>query len=389
MTLPISWKSALSDTHPWLTFEFDLNELGPSAWALLGHAAAAFEFMRGIPLQPSVAKELHTVYLAKGALATTAIEGNTLSEKEALRQVEGRGNLPPSREYLGREIDNVVRAVNDIADTLLGNRDGEVTPDLLKKFNRQVLAHDIPIAEAAVPGEYRTYNVGVGSYRAVPYEHVEEAMDYVCTWLNTAFSSSAHRDAKVQVVKAILAHLYFVWIHPFGDGNGRTARLLEFYILVSAGAPSPAAHLLSHHYNQTRSMYYRNLDEASRVHGSPAEFVRYGVEGLVDGLNEQVAWIKQQQMAWAWESFYHEQLRGRRGEAWERRLRLIEALSREPAPVLRRSIRTLSGELALAYRSKTDKTVTRDIHALGALGLIVKSREGIRAHTDQIKAFLT
>ncbi len=36
------------------------------------------------------------------------------------------------------------------------------------------------------------------------------------------------------------------WIHPFGDGNGRTARLLEFLILARCGmVPLPAAHLLS------------------------------------------------------------------------------------------------------------------------------------------------
>lgn len=54
------------------------------------------------------------------------------------------------------------------------------------------------------------------------------------------------------IFKAVVAHLYLAWIHPVGDGNGRTARLVEFQILLSSGVPSPAAHLLSNHYNQTR-----------------------------------------------------------------------------------------------------------------------------------------
>ena len=49
------------------------------------------------------------------------------------------------------------------------------------------------------------------------------------------------------ILKAIFAHLYLVWIHPFGDGNGRTARLLEFHILTAASLPYPVTHLLSNY----------------------------------------------------------------------------------------------------------------------------------------------
>ncbi|MBW2661693.1 MAG: Fic family protein, partial [Deltaproteobacteria bacterium] len=37
-------------------------------------------------------------------------------------------------------------------------------------------------------------------------------------------------------------------MHPFGDGNGRTARLLEFEALLSSGVPAPSSQLLSNHY---------------------------------------------------------------------------------------------------------------------------------------------
>ena len=44
------------------------------------------------------------------------------------------------------------------------------------------------------------------------------------------------------LVRAMMAHLYLAWIHTFGDGNGRTARLLEFLILARSGkVPLPAA----------------------------------------------------------------------------------------------------------------------------------------------------
>lgn len=77
---------------------------------LLGEARSKCDHIRWVPLKPDVAKKLHEVYLAKGAQATTAIEGNTLSENEVLERVRGELQLPPSKEYLGREVDNVIAA---------------------------------------------------------------------------------------------------------------------------------------------------------------------------------------------------------------------------------------------------------------------------------------
>ncbi len=66
---------------------------------------------------------------------------------------------------------------------------------------------------------------------------------------------------------ASLAHLYLAWIRPFGDGNGRTARLCEYLVLVTSGAPTSAAHLISNHCNKTRNEYYRQLQFASESGG--------------------------------------------------------------------------------------------------------------------------
>src|SRR6185437_1256822 len=92
--------------------------------------------------------------------------------------------------------------------------------------------------------------------------------------------------------KAILAHLYIAWIHPFGDGNGRTARLVEFQILMQSGVPYPACHLLSNHYNKTRIRYYAELDRSSKAEEGVLSFIEYAVQGFVDGLREQVSYIR-------------------------------------------------------------------------------------------------
>ena len=82
----------------------------------LGEAASKSEHIAGVPLRPVTAERLHLLYLAKGAGATTAIEGNSLIEKEVLRHLEGKLKMPLSKEYLTQEIDNIVTVCNQISD---------------------------------------------------------------------------------------------------------------------------------------------------------------------------------------------------------------------------------------------------------------------------------
>ena len=70
-------------THPWLKFQLNLDELGYRAWLLLGEAVSKIDHIAGVPLDPQSARRLHAVYLAKGVLATTAIE---VGRKRASRE---------------------------------------------------------------------------------------------------------------------------------------------------------------------------------------------------------------------------------------------------------------------------------------------------------------
>ncbi len=119
-----------------------------------------------------------------------------------------------------------------------------------------------------IPGAIRDYSVGVPGYRGAPAEDCQYLVDRLSTWLEGDTFRNADREYAfaLTVACAIYAHLYIAWIHPFGNGNGRTARLLEFLILARSGmVPLPAANLLSNHYNLTRDRYYSRLADASRT----------------------------------------------------------------------------------------------------------------------------
>jgi hypothetical protein len=66
------------ETHPWIDFRLDLRGAPPELWTLLGEGRSKIAHVAGSLLNPDVAREMHNVYLTKGVLATTAIEGNTL-----------------------------------------------------------------------------------------------------------------------------------------------------------------------------------------------------------------------------------------------------------------------------------------------------------------------
>ncbi len=375
-------------THPWICFRIDLRQARPQLWMLLGEASSKCEHIAGVPLRPATAEQLHLLYLAKGAAATTAIEGNSLTEQEVLEHLQGKLKLPRSKEYLAQEIDNIVAACRSISKQLRSGDDA-LTPERVCKFNRQVLEKLEP-GEGVVAGEVREHSVVVGNlYRGAPVEDCGHLLERLCRWLaGPDFEAAAGLETVHAIIKAVVAHLYLAWIHPFGDGNGRTARLAEFQILLAAGVPTPAAHLLSNHYNQTRAEYYRQLDQASKSGGDIQPFLEYAVRGFVDGLREQLQVIREQQWDVTWENYVHDVFHDRNSPAETRQRWLALDLGDKGEQVPVAKIRELTPRLAKAYAVKTSKTLQRDLGALGKLDLVERTPEGVRAKREVILAFL-
>jgi Fic family protein len=374
-------------THKWITFSLNLNQAPYDLWVALGEAQSKCEHISGTPLKPTIAQELHNIFMAKGVMATTAIEGNTLSEDEVRRRIEGKLELPPSREYLGVEVDNVVKALNAIGDQVIKEDRAGVSVAEICEFNRQVL-EGLTLEDDVIPGKIRTYSVGVGRYRGAPAQDCEYLLERLCDWLSTSFEPPKGMEIVFGIVRAVVAHVYFAWIHPFGDGNGRTARLIEFKALLESGVPTPAAHLLSNHYNKTRTEYYRRLEHASRSGGDLFPFLSYAVKGYVDGLRDQVEMIRGEQVGVSWTNFVHDKFRDKRsGGAFDRQKRVVLDLSQRTDPVPFDKIRELSPKVAESYAGKTPKTVTRDLNALIDMELVGRGKAGYFARIERILAF--
>jgi Fic family protein len=377
-------------SHPWIDFSVDLQRMDPAFWMCLGEAKSKCDHIAQVPLRSDVAHQLYTVYLAKGVHATTAIEGNTLSEEQVRAQVEGRLELPPAEEYQRQEIINIIDACRSIEERVFGEEMNQaLRVEDIVRYNEFVLS-DIAQPPEVVPGRIRTHSVVVGNvYKGPPASECGELLQRMCDWLNQAEFIELREKFGVggSLVRAALAHLYLAWIHPFGDGNGRTARLLEFQILVASGVPSPSAHLLSNHYNRTREQYYAELRRASKE--GPNAFLRYALNGFVERLREQITYILEEYLQdLVWRDFVDQSLRDESETLSTRHKELLVALFRSPEPVPKPRLTTLSPRLVQMYATKTEKTLTRDVNVLRDRGLIRRVQGGWVANRELIHQFL-
>lgn len=378
--------------NPWLTFQYR-TEQSP-LWAALGEAYSKCQHMAGTPLQPEAAKNLSRFYMIKGAVATTAIEGNTLSEEEVSDLIDGKTKLPDSQQYLEQEVRNVMEGLQDILGGQAKTAEGyfTITSEWIKEQNALVL-RGLEHEEHVVPGEYTKRQLVVGNYRAAPPEDVEYLMDRLVDWLNS-WLEPCHDDELPDHTRfyqaffaATLAHLYIAWIHPFGDGNGRTARLLECAILAYSGCvPWISSNLLSDHYNRTRNRYYSKLSAASRSEDVDG-FLRYAAEGYVDMLREQIREVQKMQRRVAWINYVHDAFHDEPPGPTRDRRRDLALEMPEDRLITRKEIRLLTPEIAQRYARTGDKTMTRDLNKLLDLALVRRRGQRYQSNIKLIDAF--
>jgi Fic family protein len=227
-------------------------------------------------------------------------------------------------------------------------------------------------------------------YRGAPAADCAFLIEQLCEWLNGPDFAPVDdkRESFLRVaLRVVIAHVYIAWIHPFGDGNGRTARLVEFGILTDAGVPSVSAHLLSNHYNATRNAYYRQLDRASKSGGDLSGFLTYAVEGFAGELDQQLGGVRAVNFNAAWRTYVDEVFAEARTPAPGRQRDLVLALPADEW-IARGEVPVLTAEIAKQYAGKQAKTVTRDLNALVAEDLIEVGREGVRARREVMLGFL-
>lgn len=355
---------------------------------MLGECDAYVKALTDIPLRPDRRATLMKLSLIKGAQATTAIEGNTLSQEE-IEKMEQGWKLPPSKEYLEIEVKNILDAFNHLLSEIIQKNNSRfITPDLIREFHRMI-GKNLGDHFDAIPGKFREDNRVVGHYLTPDHHLVPRLIDQLCNWIIKEFHYDDGQNFSTSVIQAIITHVYIEWIHPFGDGNGRTGRLLEFYILLRAGLPSIVSHILSNFYNTTRSEYYRQLDIA-RKKRDLSSFINYAVQGFRDGLNENLTIIQEEQFLIFWRYFIYETFadyKYTKRDAFKRKRELILGI-----PINKEfdvdQIIGISPGIAKHYATVNRTTILRDLKELQDLNLLIKVGRKYTPNTRILKAMM-
>jgi len=346
-------------------------ELTPDIKFLLGQCDAYVKVISNAPILPEYYQSLLQVALIKGAQATTAIEGNTLTETEVAEVLKGK-KLPPSKEYQQIEVQNVIKAMGELRDEVaIFQVAGLIDANLLRRFHKMI-GKDLGEHLSAIPGEFRNAPAIVGRYRCPDHTDVPELVEKFCEWIKREFGYGNHSQSFSEcVIQSIVSHVYIEWIHPFSDGNGRTGRLVEFYILLRGCNPDIASHILSNHYNLTRVEYYRQLEKAGNT-GVLTDFIKYALTGFRDGLVQTLITIQDNIFKITWGSYVYkvfENYNISHEELYKRRRTLALELPHDKGFTIKEIPKT-NVPLATFYASLNERTVLRDIEELVALGLL-------------------
>ncbi|MEM9009301.1 MAG: Fic family protein [Cyanobacteria bacterium P01_F01_bin.86] len=355
--------------------------LDEKAWYLLGRISGIVDAICEVPILPDYRQYLLQVSLKKGAQATTAIEGNTLTMEEIDNVAAGK-SLPPSKQYQEIEVRNVLNAMDQLLSEVVGGGDSIVTPALIKQFHKYIGA-DLGEHLDAIPGKFREDNRIVGTYRCPTHQDVPELVDKLCSWLREIFQySKGEQPIYDAIIQAIVTHIYIEWIHPFGDGNGRTGRLLEYFILLRAGMPDIGSHILSNHYNETRSEYYRQIDLANKKRDLSG-FINYALQGLHDGLKRTLEIVQAVQFQVAWSSYIYETFNKHKitkRNVLQRRRNLILSMQIDRVYTIE-ELSLLTPQVARDYATLSTLTMKRDLEFLeDPCGLIVSAGSKYRAN---------
>lgn len=244
--------------------------------AMISRIEAARAVILGASVAARWESQLRHEALIRSAHHSTSIEGNPLSLEEVTDLLAGREVAAHPREK--REVLNYVEVLNYIDREYQNRPDKPVTENTICQLHRWVVQGILPEHEV---GRYRRVPVVVGipatgevRFRPPDWDEVPRLMAGLVAWLN-----SPEVGALMPVLHAGIAHYECVRIHPFVDGNGRTARALATLILYKRGFDTKRFFALEEYYNVDRRSYYEALAAADQS-GDLTEWLEYFVQGI-------------------------------------------------------------------------------------------------------------
>lgn len=238
-------------------------------------------FLDAVKLKDDWMSDMQKKALILESHHSTHIEGTALSFEQAKSILEGKKVKGVNRDD-EKELLNYKKAM-DFLSKYLG-KDDPVTEGIVREIHK-IIVEGVRGGQAD-PGNYRKIqNYVVSSYtREVIYTppaplDIPHLMKEFVDWLNKAEDVSP-------ILIAGIAQFQFVHIHPFIDGNGRTARLLSTLILYKTGYDFKRLFTISEYYDKDRPSYYQAIQSVRKNNMDMTIWLEYFVDGLWSQMQE-------------------------------------------------------------------------------------------------------
>ena len=207
-----------------------------------------------VKLSPNVANKLRKNSKKKSSYASNKIEGNPLTEKQADEVIENderKHFLKPEQE-----VRNYFLALNYLEEKANTKEpfSQKLILDVQKLVEKGASKEKIGLRGPMPPGVlFAVYDSKTGNPDYIPPEakDIPELLDELINYVNTT-------DDHPLIVAAVV-HYQLVTIHPFEDGNGRTARLLSGYILNINGYGFNGIGSLEEYFAYDIDEYYNSI----------------------------------------------------------------------------------------------------------------------------------
>lgn len=238
-------------------------------------------FLEAATLSDEWVAKMQNRALILEAYYTTHIEGTQLTLEQS-KQIWAGKHLPTADPDDAKELLNYRQAFDLVAGYV---GDGEpITEGLIREIHKRLV--DGVRGDAAAPGDYRKIqNYVVNSktkeviYTPPAVYEVPQMMQELIDWIN--YEIEIH-----PVLISGIAQFQLVHIHPFLDGNGRTARLLSTLCLYQRGYDFKKLFTISEYYDRNRIDYYQAIQSVREQNMDMTCWIEYFVQGLSIQLQE-------------------------------------------------------------------------------------------------------
>jgi Fic family protein len=242
---------------------------------LLTRISSAREIILNSPLIPKWEVTLRREAIIHSAHSSTSIEGNRLSLDQVSSLAHGREVMATRKDK--QEVLNYLNVLENIE--ALTKKSSLSEQDILN-IHRMVTKDTLDNPDDC--GAYRNRYVVVANrltgqviFRPPKNEDVPGLINDLVQWINVGEAKELD-----PVIEAGISHYEFVRIHPFVDGNGRSARVFATLILYQRGFDTKQFFCLDDYYDSDRQAYYKALQSVDQKTGDLTTWLEYFVEGV-------------------------------------------------------------------------------------------------------------